>query len=82
MVEPLIAKATNINIKNIYWRRSIIFLYITVIYHTIWKQNMNKKTPLHVAVENNIKEAVDLLLSKGAKINEVDINYQKITNIF
>ena len=44
------------------------------------KRQMNKKnsTPLHWAVENNSKEIVELLLSKGVNINDVTHNDQNI----
>ena len=32
----------------------------------------NKKTPLHIAVENDNKEVVSLLLEKGSQINALD----------
>ena len=40
------------------------------------------KTPLHFAVENNSKEIVKLLISKGAKVNAKDIIYQIILLFF
>ena len=33
------------------------------------------KTPLHYAAENNSKEMVVILISKGADINAIDIFY-------
>ena len=38
---------------------------------------MNKKneTPLHIAAENNSKEIGELLISKGANTNAIDIIY-------
>ena len=38
-------------------------------------------TPLHCAAENNSKEIGELLISKGADINAIDIIYLIITII-
>ena len=35
-------------------------------------------TPLHYAAENNSKEMVEILISKGSDINAKDIIYQNI----
>ena len=39
---------------------------------------MKKKTPLHIALENNFKEISEILISKGADINAEDIIYQNL----
>ena len=43
---------------------------------------MKNKTPLHIAAENNSKEIVEILISKGSDINAKDINYQNIKILF
>ena len=45
---------------------------------------LNKKndTPLHIAAENNSKEIGELLISKGADINAVDVFYIHIKIYF
>ena len=44
------------------------------------KRNLNQKnlTPLHIAAENDSKEIGELLISKGADINAIDIIDQTI----
>ena len=37
-----------------------------------------KFTPLHYAAQNNSKEIIELLISKGADVKAKDINYQII----
>ena len=39
-------------------------------------------TPLHYAAEKNSKEMLELLISKGADINAIDIIYLKIKVLF
>ena len=48
------------------------------------KRNLNKnnKTPLHFAIENKLEKIGELLISKGADINEKDIIYQITINHF
>ena len=43
---------------------------------------MPNKTPLHYAAENNSKEMLEILISKGAKINAKDIIYLNILILF
>ena len=38
---------------------------------------MKNKTPLHYALENNLKEVFELLILKGANIKITTIQYQK-----
>ena len=42
--------------------------------------SLNKKgqTPLHIALEKNSKEMLELLISKGANINAIDIFHRNI----
>ena len=44
--------------------------------------NQKNKTPLHYAAEKNSKEIGELLISKGANMNEKDINYLNIKILF
>ena len=37
---------------------------------------MKNKIPLHIAVESNLKEMVEILLSKGSNINARDFYFQ------
>ena len=39
---------------------------------------MKNQTPLHIAVDRNSKEIVEILISKGADINAIDIIYLNI----
>ena len=43
---------------------------------------MKNKTSLHIAAENNSKEMFELLISKGADINAIDIIYLNIKVFF
>ena len=43
---------------------------------------MGGKTPLHVATEKYSKDIVELLISKGADINAIDIDYRTIQLLF
>ena len=44
--------------------------------------NLNNKTPLHIAAEKDSIKIGELLISKGADINAIDIIYQIIINHF
>ena len=44
--------------------------------------NKNNKTPLHIALKNNLDKIGELLISKGADINAIDIIYQMRNNHF
>ena len=44
--------------------------------------NKNNKTPLHHAAEYNSNKIGELLISKGADINAIDIIYQITINHF
>ena len=48
------------------------------MYNKLRKLNYKKKTQLHYAAKKNLREKFELLLSKGANINEEDKNYQYI----
>ena len=41
--------------------------------------NKNNQTPLHMAIEDDLDEIAELLISKGGKLNIIDIIYQMIT---
>ena len=40
-----------------------------------WNLNYNNRTPLHVALYNRSDEIGQLLISKGADINGIDVIY-------
>ena len=44
--------------------------------------DVNFQTALHYAAENNSKEIGEILISKGAKINAIDTDYQNIKTNF
>ena len=44
--------------------------------------NNNNKTPLFIALQNELNEIVELLISKGVDINAIDIIYQIMENHF
>ena len=68
--EVLISKGADINAKEdiIYLNILMLFL-INGIYNKWRKLNKKNDTPLHEATENNSKEMLELLISKGADIN-------------
>ena len=41
-----------------------------------------KKTPLHIAVESRSKEMIEILISKGANINEIDFSISEFKDIY
>ena len=43
-----------------------------------WNLNLNKTTPLHIAVMNGSNKIGELLISAGADINAKDIIYQNM----
>ena len=44
--------------------------------------NKKNKTPLHIALEKNSKEMFEILISKGADINAIDVIYLIIKILF
>ena len=46
------------------------------------KLSCKNYAPLHWAVEYNLKDIVELLISKGADVNAIDIIYQIIMFLF
>ena len=40
--------------------------------------NLNNKTPLHIAAREDLNKIGELLISKGADINAIDIIYQNM----
>ena len=50
-------------------------LFINLILEKLTKLNEKNWTPLHSAAKNNSKEIGELLISKGADINAIDIIY-------
>ena len=49
-----------------------------MIYNKERKLNKKNKTPLHIALEKNSKEVLEILISKGADINAIDVFYLNI----
>ena len=39
---------------------------------------MKNNTPLHIAVDNERKEIIELLIAKGANMNAINIHYDSI----
>ena len=80
--ELLISKGADINaidVKN----QFIISLYlITIVKHYLRKLKLRYFAPIHYATENNSKEMLELLISKGADINATDVKFQKFIVIF
>ena len=83
MLEILISKGANINAITVsYPKINIILFFISIISFKWRKFNNKNKTPLHYAVQKNLKEISELLITKGADINAKDINYQNIILLF
>ena len=68
MAEILISNGANIEKRIWNWNG----------YTRYGKYTYEDKNALHIAVENNSKEIVEVLISKGADINAVNIVYQTI----
>ena len=45
-------------------------------------ENIKNETPLHIAANNNSKEIVEILISKGAEINAKNTIYQIMIILF
>ena len=43
---------------------------------------MKNKTPLHYAIKNDSKEMLELLISKGADVNAIDIIFRIMKILF
>ena len=76
MLELLIVKGANLNIKGIQYQN------IRVILSNSRKWHKLKRTPLHYAAEKNLKELLEILIAKGADINAKDLNYYDIIILF
>ena len=80
--ELLINNGANINAKDLIYQ-TIGILYLIKIIENKWRKYNNlNRTPLHYAIKNNSKEILEVLISKGADVNEKDIIYQIIMLLF
>ena len=82
MLEILISKGADINAIDIIYLNILILFSIKWISNKWRKLNQKNWTPLHSAAENNSKEMLELLISKGANINAKNIIYLNIIILF
>ena len=80
--ELLISKGADINAKDIIYLNIRTLFLIKIILNKSQKLNKKNKTPLHIALEKNSKEIGEILISKGADINAIDIVYLNIKILF
>ena len=80
--ELLISKGADVNAIDIIYQ--IMIKSFLIIMKQIKERNLNKNnwTPLHIAAENDSNKIGELLISKGADINAIDIIYQIIKKSF
>ena len=71
-----------INAKDIIYLIIKILFLIKIISNKSRKLDQKKKTPLHYAALKNSKEMLEILISKGADINVIDIIYLNIKRLF
>ena len=69
--------------KNFFVYINMIHIFfITIIWNDKRNLNQKKKTALHIALENSSIEIAELLISKGADINAIDIIYLNLITLF
>ena len=78
MAELLILKGADINATLLSYQKRTIYLFIKVKKNLTKKFYKKKNTPLHIAAEQNSVEVADVLISKGANIDALTINYLKM----
>ena len=66
-------KGADINAKTISYHNLAIFICVKCIKIKKRKLNQQNSTPLHYAIIYNLKEIGEILISKGADINAIDI---------
>ena len=76
MFKILISKGANVNAKDSIYHHIILLFLIKILWKKSRKFNHKNVTPLYYATEKNLKEEIELLLSKGADINAKTIIYQ------
>ena len=83
LFQPLLSKSI-LKIKDfIHFDQEFLFHLIqSNISFPLMQLNRKNKTPLHYAAEYNSKEIGELLISKGADINAIDIIYLYIIILF
>ena len=67
--KQLISKGANIHTMTIKYFNRIILLEMKIISNNSRKFKKKNKTPFNIALNNNSKEMIELLLSKGANVN-------------
>ena len=75
-------KGADINTKDIIYLNIEILFLINLLYNKERKLNQKNKTPLHFAALKDSKEIGEILISKGANINAIDIIYINIIILF
>ena len=78
IVEFLMTKGEDINTKDIIYLKRIRFFFIKKFVNQKRILNKMNRNPLHYAARRNRKDVGELLISKGADVNAIDLNNQKI----
>ena len=78
MIEQLINNGANVNVEVFKDKKITMLLFLKIIFNQARQLNPKNFTPLHFAAEFNLKEMIELLISKGAKINTKDISYKNL----
>ena len=82
MGELLISKGADTNAINMICQNMDCSFLIILIQFKERDLNINNRTPLHYAAQNDSIKMGELLISKGADINAKDIIYQNINPSF
>ena len=83
MIEILISKGVDINVKDSNSYNTITLWLITIISKKERKYNNQNQTTLHIGAQTKWrKEIMKLLISKGANINAFDIKFKSLITIW
>ena len=81
-VRVLVNGGADVNAKDYFYQTIIRICFITILENPLRKLSHKNQTPLHVAAKQNLRTIFDLLITRGADINEKDIIYQFLIVFF
>ena len=79
--EILLLKGANISGKDTLYQIILLLFFINIISNLERRLNIMNSTLLHFAAEKNSKDIGELLISKGADINAIDILLDKCNTL-